>query len=363
MMPNNWQYRFFILSKDGILTYYDTEVPDNKDIFEGRERGRLDLKGIKYDLATESTEGAPTPNIIIIQPEEGEKWKLCADTKEDHARWWRLIEKFIPEHSDRVTNRPGQLNVQSDDDYDGHSVASPANSVVGSKPKKHPPSLGVRSADGDIRSVASIPNSPTNFDSSFNSPVTSFNNNTSHTNLPTPAVSTKKNRLRVSKADGSFVSQEWVEWVMVMLIVNICMFAMVKDAFHADQAFYIIVLNAIVAHTLTLRAHRAAKAVQAAAEQSASTVRVSTHSVSYTDKLTHTQVHAHTSAVTTTAASGATLASSSGTAGLVQVSRSDSDNSLVPRGAGGVSGTVGASGDSVPHLKAGKPLAGMRDLL
>jgi len=97
MMPNSWQYRFFILSKEGVLTYYDTDGPENKDVFEGKERGRLDLRGIKYDLVMEPTEGAPTPHLIIIQPEEGERWKLCADTKEDHARWWRLIEKFAPD--------------------------------------------------------------------------------------------------------------------------------------------------------------------------------------------------------------------------------------------------------------------------
>eukprot|EP01032_Pedospumella_encystans_P015765 gene15765-18016_t len=335
MMPNSWQYRFFILSKEGVLTYYDTDGPENKDVFEGKERGRLDLRGIKYDLVMEPTEGAPTPHLIIIQPEEGERWKLCADTKEDHARWWRLIEKFAPDSPDRVITRPGHLNVQSDDDYDPNVISPTNHSKI-----KRASQLATRTAEAD--SVhASVPSTPSSEHLHVRNTHTPIPSATAHSSKTSTK---KKSGLRAAKDSGG-VSQEWVEWVMVMAIVNICIYALVKHTLQLDQVIYIVVLNAIVAHTMTLRAGRASKSAQAAAVAQQQCA----------DLHAHQPLHLHASPPPNFPPLTAPIAPSAR-----DRSRSDSNNSLVP-----VAGTAGAgvlhssstdSGVLVPG--GGKPMAG-----
>lgn len=350
MMPNSWQYRYFILSKEGVLTYYDTDAPENKDIVEGKERGRLDLRGTKYDLVMEPTEGAPTPHLIIIQPEEGERWKLCADTKEDHARWWRLIEKFIPESSDRVINRPGHLNVQSDDDYDPNVISPTNHSKI-----KRASQLATRTIDVDaIHTSASVPSTPSSehLHRNIHTPVPSTNPNSTKSTTSTK----KKTGLRAAK-DTSTMSQEWVEWVMVMTIVNICIYALVKHTLQLDQVIYILILNAIVAHTMTLRAGRTSKATQAAAvaQQQCADFR----------EAHHLPLHLHASPPAnfppTTTASSISAPIAQATQAARNRSRSNSITSLVPAsGAAGAGIMNSASTDSgvlVPG--GGKPLAGI----
>jgi hypothetical protein len=242
MMPNNWQYRLFILSKEGVLTYYDTEIPENKDIFDSKERGRIDLRGVKFELYVDTTEGAPTPHTIVIQPEEGEKWKLCADTKEDHARWWKVIERFQNEHSDKGKN--AMLSIQSDDDQDSSTPARKKSQISPRLPENDASKL---TSPGGINVSSST-------DSSGASPVPI-------PSRPAAPVSSKKHRLKLGK-ESSIVSQEWVEWSLVLIIVNICLYGIVRTTSLFDRTFYAIALNVVVAHSLHLRGHRAA--VQAA---------------------------------------------------------------------------------------------------
>ena len=255
MMPNCWQYRLFILSKEGVLTYYDTEVPENKDIFESKERGRLDLKGVKIELSTDSTEGAPTPFTIVIQPDEGEKWKLCADTKEDHARWWKMIEKFINENSEN--GRQGHLNIQSDDDNDNH-MATPAAKIA----KRG--STATRGIEIDQSKIA------TPMVSAHGSPSFTFESTTpalarpTATAAPASTAAPKKNRLKLTK-ETAFISQEWIEWALVLTIVNICVCGILRSPEVLDRAVFIVALNVVVAHTLYLRSARSAANTSASA--------------------------------------------------------------------------------------------------
>jgi hypothetical protein len=244
MMPNNWQYRLFILSKEGVLTYYDTEIPENKDIFDSKERGRIDLRGVKFELYVDTTEGAPTPHTIVIQPEEGEKWKLCADTKEDHARWWKVIERFQNEQADK--GKAAQLSVQSDDDLDP------------STPARRKPSISPRQAETDASRLSSPGgiNASSSIDSSSTSPAPT---------KPVAPAGSKKHRLKLGKEAG-LVSQEWMEWSLVVVIVNVCLYGIVRTTSTFDRAFYAIALNAVVAHSLYLRGHRAAVATAKANE-------------------------------------------------------------------------------------------------
>lgn len=96
IMPNAWQFRLFILSKEGILAYYDTDLSDSKDGTSlDKDRGHIDLKHLHFDLLSELVEGAPTTHVITIVPDDGsEKWRLCAETKEDYMRWYKVFEKY-----------------------------------------------------------------------------------------------------------------------------------------------------------------------------------------------------------------------------------------------------------------------------
>lgn len=258
MMPNAWQYRLFILSKDGVLTYYDTEVPENKDIFESKERGRIDLRAVKYELLTEATEGAPSPHTIIIAPDESEKWKLCADTKEDHIRWWKAIEKFSHEHTE---TKAAHLNIQSDDDFD---MASPRNSRT-----RKSQILNSRSIDPDVTAVSNVatPLASTQGTSSFGAFPTSALPTTTSTK---PKSSSRKGGLRVGK-ETAMLSQEWIEWALVMVIVNLCLLGIIRTTAVLDRVVYVGVLNLVVAHSLYLRAHRCTSSVTSALAAASST--------------------------------------------------------------------------------------------
>lgn len=254
MMPNSWQYRLFILSKEGVLTYYDTEVPDNKDIFESKERGRIDLKQVKFDLTTDPNEGAPTAHTLIIQPEDSEKWKLCADTKEDHSRWWKSIEKFALERVERST--AASLAVQSDDDVESSPLASRGMRRVSQRPSeldtvKSGPIIGSLSTESfaSPKSLGSQKVSALAFPG--NSP------------LPTPvatlqaAAPVKRARGLKLQKDSGFVSQDWMEWGLIMVIVNICLFGALRSGSSlAERLFYLAALNVVVGHSLYLRAYR-----------------------------------------------------------------------------------------------------------
>lgn len=304
MMPNCWQYRLFILSKEGVLTYYDTEVPENKDIFESKERGRLDLRGVKSELTTDPTEGAPTPFTIVIQPDEGEKWKLCADTKEDHARWWKMIEKFISDSPDK--GRQSNLNIQSDDDGDIHSSTSTPASKNAKRPSvitksievdgtKTPLTGGQGSPAFSFEKQAQVPDRA----NAAKAPAVSA--------APAVAAGGKKNRLKLTK-ESAFISQEWIEWSLVLIIVNLCIFGVMRSPDLLDRAVFIIALNVVVAHTLCLRSARSSASTTstptAATTTASSGDLSSTASVSQDKKSAQAAVAAGVSAKLPASASG-----------------------------------------------------------
>jgi len=115
IMPNAWQFRLFILSKEGILAYYDTDLTDSRDGTSlDKDRGHIDLKHIHFDLLSELVEGAPTPHVITIAPDDGsEKWRLCAETKEDHIRWYKVFEKYCYMVKDKDNSTMMTLNHRS----------------------------------------------------------------------------------------------------------------------------------------------------------------------------------------------------------------------------------------------------------
>jgi hypothetical protein len=294
MMPNAWQYRLFMLSKCGVLTYYDPEVAADAEHLEGKERGRIDLLGTQYTVNHDVPEGAPTqvrrrsvsvsavrqrshpllsstdlsrPSapylvppippipclsplqyIITLTPTEGEKWRLCAESPEDHARWCAGVEKYRHQYVERkLFNRMSTMRLEGQSfDYSvegGSRCSSPSRSP-------RPTSMGAPLPG--TRSVS--PPSPTHM----------------------PMKKGGKKRLKLS-VGGDFVSQELVELCLVVFIVNVCVLGLISsrsssisidlsdvdvvpDFFYLTNLIYLVTLNVVVAHTLGLRAGRTAAA-------------------------------------------------------------------------------------------------------
>jgi len=94
-MPTAWVYRYFTLTKAGVLSYYETPYdPNSVGVEDLRPRGRVDLLAVNYELHREpSIEGAPTSYAFVLHFTD-EKWKLCADMETDHSRWCLELQNF-----------------------------------------------------------------------------------------------------------------------------------------------------------------------------------------------------------------------------------------------------------------------------
>ena len=156
------------------------------------------------------------------------------------------------------------MNIQSDDDFD---MASPRNSRT-----RKSQILNSRSIDPDATAVsnAATPLTSTQGTSSFGAFPTSAPPTTTSTK-PTPSSSGhRKGGLRVGK-ETAMLSQEWIEWALVMVIVNLCLLGIIRTTAVLDRVVYVGVLNLVVAHSLYLRAHRCTSSVASALAAAAST--------------------------------------------------------------------------------------------
>lgn len=113
-----WQYRFFTLTNDGLLNYYDMgHDPIGSNSEESRPRGQLALGYMNYSLVREpSIDGAPTKFAIQIQPESGESWNMCADTEADHGQWCLELEHFLHVDFSKKGKRDSQWSSYDNDD-------------------------------------------------------------------------------------------------------------------------------------------------------------------------------------------------------------------------------------------------------
>jgi hypothetical protein len=95
MMPHSWQQRFFKITKDGFLCYFDNDCPEGiRNLSEGKLRGKIDLHEVQYDFTDDNAleSGAPTSYLIQLTPLHDEKWKLCASNKEEFLKWSKAIQ-------------------------------------------------------------------------------------------------------------------------------------------------------------------------------------------------------------------------------------------------------------------------------
>ena len=111
-----WQSRCFVVSNNGVLTYYNDSVEDPEAKGMKNPRGRIDLKATDYEFIKDrAIEGAPTTFCMIIQPLNGDEgWKLCASTKEEMAQWCLVFEKYMHEKAPDLAT--GEVMYASDDE-------------------------------------------------------------------------------------------------------------------------------------------------------------------------------------------------------------------------------------------------------
>jgi hypothetical protein len=130
-----WQYRFFTLTVDGVLNYYDMgNDPIGSNSEDSRPRGQLALGYMNYTLVREpSIDGAPSKFAIQIQPENGESWNMCADTEADHGQWCLELEHFLHVDLSKKGRRDSQL---SSYDNDGDLASARSKAKDESSPAK-----------------------------------------------------------------------------------------------------------------------------------------------------------------------------------------------------------------------------------
>lgn len=240
MMPNAWQFRFFSISKEGVLSYFDTEMPDT-DIGEMKARGKLDLRSVNYEIVTDPIEGAPTPHAISIAAPNEEKWKVCSETKDDHVRWLKVLYKY--QLAENKTFGKGIVSYTSDDD--------------GDKPNR---GLSRRNT---VAVTASSSSSNQHFqNSSLASTPTASGRvvNHSESSQPVEKFAGKKKGIKIGAIMKSYNDNDQYEVFLVLGIVNICFLGVWRSSSLLSILFYFVIGNFVVAFTLKLRATRISKA-------------------------------------------------------------------------------------------------------
>lgn len=265
MMANAWQHRYFIITDSGILCYFDSKPSDNEshsnstnnnsnstnnnnsvsntnnnsgnhmlsiNLIDNKPRGKIDLKAVQYELVTDlHIEGAPTSYALQITPLGDERWKLCADTKEEHSLWCNIIEKFVHHNDVPINKTDDPISYTSDDD---------------GKHKK-----SVLTARGQA-----VTSGTTTVTSNRMRSNTNSNSNTNN-NIPVVRPIKPKQGLKLKKTSSG---QDTTEWLMVIIILNISIYGIVTYTNLLIKVLFVIVINIVVAHTLTLRSYRITKA-------------------------------------------------------------------------------------------------------
>ena len=211
MMLHNWQQRYFVVTREGLLIYYDTDSPDSvKNIADTKPRGKLNLIGSHLEVPKTDTvvePGAPTAFLMQLVPAGGEeKWKLCASNREEHQKWIQVFERF----TDLSTYKAGSLinSYASDDEM---TPRKPLYSeVVKVTPSK----------------------------------------------APTIAIKPTKGRLKL-KVQQSSVASDLVELILTLFVMNFCIYMAVGSKQVVLAILYIGIANFVVGVTLYHRSCRA----------------------------------------------------------------------------------------------------------
>lgn len=275
IMPNNWQFRYFVLSKEGLLQYYDTESSDTTIA----PRGKIDLKNINFEFYSCElvVENAPHQFFMQITPANDEKWKLCAGSKEDQIRWSSIFEKIAIERSNSNPNSPTSpaesrrqsvsAPIEDSASTDRNSISSGTSFSTLSLPKFR---LSSR-----MTSIAQqiVENSPADRDQEKTEQKISNENDVIQPIVqpvvqqvvqPVESAKTvhkatkneKRRGLKLNNSNSSFLPTETIEFASALIIMNFCFFMAYGATSFFARCFYIILPNIVIGHTMSLRALR-----------------------------------------------------------------------------------------------------------
>ena len=86
-MKNAWQSRPFEI-KEGVLYYYE-------DSRKSKPRGKLTLSETSLILNTTYEDTAPYKFSFELVPAKGEKWRLCAASRQEMDMWCDSLDKYV----------------------------------------------------------------------------------------------------------------------------------------------------------------------------------------------------------------------------------------------------------------------------
>jgi hypothetical protein len=177
-------------------------------------------------------EGAPNNFSIVLVPQNEEKWKLCAATKEDQMRWCHVLEKYV---ESLVVVPQGQTH------HGRPSIIYHIDDEAGPTP-----------ANQQVRIV----------ESSNSADPTQIAQN--HSTIVREKKSGKKRLKSGGKAE--LISSDSLEYIMALLAFNACIAMMLMTKIEMMRFVYIAIANYVVGYTIYLRGKRCAVQAQLAAD-------------------------------------------------------------------------------------------------
>eukprot|EP01036_Dinobryon_divergens_P033305 gene33305-43061_t len=262
---NPWQQRFFTISMDGYLCYFDTDsllelgMTNRGEFDNSKARGKLDLKSSQFRLIVDQIEGAPFNFCIqlLFPNNTEEKWLLCAETEDDHGRWRRVLEKYLVKTLGNIPSAVSTTTISSETNQ-----ITPKQSLIPRNRSSSniapavfdPPSYSQNEVSSPQPTNKAIPAVPIPAVPIPTVPIPTVP-------VPTPVpsqISQKvkgKRRLKLS-ASATLVDPDLAEIAVVAMIFNLCFLVVFSSESFLQKAFYITVANVVVLRTLNLRAAR-----------------------------------------------------------------------------------------------------------
>lgn len=269
MMPNAWQFRFFAVSKDGVLSYFDTDMPGQLEGENGdaKARGKLDLRAVSYELGTDSIEGAPTPHAVTLFIPNEEKWRLCAETKDDQQRWLRVFQKY--QAAELKTFSRAVVSYASDEDDRVSAPSAPTPKASSSSSSSRPAqSLGPSSRSGSPLRPSPVAPAPTRSPAPHppSSPTPAGDTSSSSSSS---AASRGKRRLRLGEAEQRGVSEReraQRDLLLVSSTLSLAGLGLFLTTSYLAALIYLALANVVVLSALRL-AHRRSVIITSAGER------------------------------------------------------------------------------------------------
>jgi len=109
-MKDPWQPRAFGITHKGILVYYESKtIQEAEHASDGLRvpRQQLNLKesNAMWSAPEDATDG-PTPYLIVIEHDLGQRWKMCAGNEKEFNNWTSTLSSFISKAPDGSMSEP-----------------------------------------------------------------------------------------------------------------------------------------------------------------------------------------------------------------------------------------------------------------